>query len=159
VVLNPYYNPEMNDFRYGTAMYPYAGLETGMHTMTIRAWDMFNNSSERSINFFVFEESGIHVTDVYAFPNPVTEGTTFTFSPEPGNGAMDVSIGIFSVTGKQVKEISVAVPENNGQPVRVYWDGSGQNGGRLPAGIYPFTVSFSGAAGTYSRTSGKVIIF
>ncbi|MBN1198291.1 MAG: type IX secretion system sortase PorU, partial [Bacteroidales bacterium] len=70
-ILNAYYTPAMNDYREGTVLYPYSGLSTGFHTLTVRAWDMYNNSSEQTITFFVFEDPSLHVTDVYTYPNPL----------------------------------------------------------------------------------------
>ncbi|MFH1296397.1 MAG: type IX secretion system sortase PorU [Bacteroidota bacterium] len=158
VVLNPYYTPAMNDFQQGTALYPYTDLSIGRHTLTVRAWDMFNNSTERTIDFYVFEHPAIHVTSVYTFPNPLIDGTTFTFRPEAGNGSMEVAIEVYTITGQPVRVIDVSVTENTGQPVRVYWDGTNQNRMKLSSGIYPYSVRFMGANGSFARTSGKVII-
>lgn len=158
VVLNPYYTPDMNDYKQGTAIYPYAGLAIGPHTLTLRAWDMFNNSSERTVSFYVFENPAIQVTEVYTYPNPLVDGTTFTFRPDEGSGRMEVSIEIYSIAGQPVRVIDVSVPENNGQPVQVYWDGTNQGGMKLSSGIYPYRVKFNGTNGSFNHTSGKVII-
>ena len=158
VVLNPYYTPAMNDYKKGTVLYPYADLSIGPHTLTIRAWDMFNNSSERSINFYVYENQTIQVTEVYTYPNPLIEGTTFTFRPDADSGRMDVTIEVYSIAGQPVRLINVSVPENTGQPVQVYWDGTNQSGMKLSSGIYPYSVKFTGSNGSFTHTSGKVII-
>jgi hypothetical protein len=158
VVLNPYYTAAMNDFRQGSVLYPYTDLAIGKHTLTLRAWDMFNNSSERSINFYVFETPSINVTEVYAYPNPLIEGTTFTFKPKADNGQMDVAIEIYSVTGQPVRLLEVPVDEYTGQPVQIYWDGTNQNGMKMGSGIYPYSVKFKGTNGSFATTSGKVII-
>jgi len=158
VVLNPYYIPALNDFQRGTAIYPYADLPVGRHTLTVRAWDMFNNSSESTVAFYVFDHPAIHVREVYTFPNPLIEGTTFTFRPEAGSGYLDIAIEIYSVTGQPVRVITVSVAANTGQPLQVYWDGTNQNGMKLTSGIYPYTVRFTGSNGGSALTSGKVII-
>ncbi|TFH07932.1 MAG: hypothetical protein E4H14_07430 [Candidatus Thorarchaeota archaeon] len=158
VVLNPYYTPAMNDFKRGTVIYPYADLSVGPHTLTLRAWDMYNNSSERNIIFYVFESPTIQVTEVYTYPNPLIDGTTFTFRPEFGNGQMNVDIEVYSITGQPVRVISLVVTGISGQPVQVYWDGTNQGGKKLSSGIYPYSVKFSGANGSFAHTSGKVII-
>ncbi len=158
VILNHYYTPAINDFKQGTVIYPYADLSIGFHTLTVRAWDMFNNSSEQSINFFVFENQTIEVTEVYTYPNPLIEGTTFTFRPEASSGAMAVAIEIYSIAGQPVRLIDVEVANTTGQPVQVYWDGTNQGGKKLSSGIYPYSVKFSGVNGSYTHTSGKVIV-
>jgi len=158
VVLNPYYTPAMNNFRQGTVNYPYADLSIGPHTLTVRAWDMFNNSSEQSITFYVFENQTIEVTEVYTYPNPLIDGTTFTFRPQASSGAVEVTIEIYSIAGQLVRLIGVEVANTSGQPVQVYWDGTSQGGKQLLSGIYPYRVKFSGANGSYTHTSGKVMI-
>ncbi|MBE0648542.1 MAG: type IX secretion system sortase PorU [Bacteroidales bacterium] len=158
VILNPYYTPAMNDYKQGTVIYPYAELPIGPHTLTLRAWDMFNNSSEKSITFYVFENPMIQVTEVYAYPNPFMDGTTFTFRPEASSGQIDVAIEVYSMTGQPVRVIDVEVPGNTGQPFQVYWDGTTQGGKKLSRGIYPYSVRFSGDNGSFTQTSGKLIV-
>ena len=87
-VLNPFYTPDMNTFRSGQVAYPLSGLSPGRHTLTIKAWDMYNNSSEETVVLFVFEDPDILFTEVYAYPNPLTEGTTFSFRPDPVTGEL-----------------------------------------------------------------------
>lgn len=157
-VLNSYYIPSVNDFRGGTVLYPYSGLSTGLHTLTVRAWDMYDNAAEKTITFFVFEEPVLHVTEVYTYPNPLIDGTTFTFRPEAGSGFVKAAIEIYSVSGQPVRVINAEVAENNGLPVQVYWDGTNQGGRKLSSGIYPYHVKFSSSNGATSFTYGKVIV-
>ncbi len=158
MVLNPWYTPALNQFQAGSVAYPLSNLSIGRHTLTIRAWDMFNNSSEKTIAFYVFEQSTINVTNVYTFPNPLVDGTTFTFRPEPGNGKMNVQIEVYTITGQPVKRFDLSVTENYGQPIQVYWDGTNRNGMKLTSGIYPYTVKFIGENGSFAQTSNKVIV-
>ena len=158
IVLNPYYTSNSNQFQSGSVAYPMSNLAIGRHTLTIRAWDMFNNSSETTIVFYVFEQSSITVANIYSFPNPLVEGTTFTFRPESGNGKMNVQIEVYNITGQPVKLIDLAVTENYGQPIQVYWDGTNQNGMKLTSGIYPYTVKFIGENGSFAQASNKVIV-
>ena len=158
MVLNPFYTSASNQFQSGSVAYPLSSLSVGRHTLTIKAWDMFNNSSETTITFYVFGQSTINVTHVYTFPNPLVEGTTFTFRPEPGNGKMNVEIEVFTITGQPVKLIDLTVAENYGQPIQVYWDGTNRNGLKLTSGIYPYTVKFIGENGSFTQTSNKVIV-
>lgn len=158
VVLNPFYIPGMGDYQRGTAFYPYSDLAIGRHELTVRAWDMFNNSSEQTITFFVFDHPAVHVTEVYTFPNPMTDGTTFTFRPDSGSGTLDVAIEISTITGQPVHMISETVTTNTGQPLQIYWDGTGRNEMKLPSGLYPYTVRLTGSNGGSTLTSGKIII-
>ena len=157
-VLNPFYTPDMNTFRSGQVAYPLSGLSPGRHTLTIKAWDMYNNSSEETVVLFVFEDPDILFTEVYAYPNPLTEGTTFSFRPDPGTGELHAVISVFNIQGVQLRQLEVSVTEYSGQPVQVYWDGTDANGRELHSGIYPFTFRFSRKDGTSGQTYGKIAV-
>ncbi|MFH1161068.1 MAG: type IX secretion system sortase PorU [bacterium] len=157
-VLNPYYMPTMNQYQSGTVIFPLSGLTIGRHTLTVKAWDMYNNPSEETVIIYVFEHPSILFSDVYTFPNPLIEGTTFTFRPDPGSGDINVQIAVYNVQGIQVRLLDVSVTEYAGQPVQVYWDGNDENGRKLSSGIYPFTLKFGGENGSYAQTYGKVIV-
>ena len=47
--LNSVYTPSSVDYRRGTIMFPLNALEAGEHTLMLRAWDLYNNSSTAKI--------------------------------------------------------------------------------------------------------------
>ena len=53
--LNNYYTPAVGDYRSGTITYTFPTLPTGIHTLTVRAFDTLNNMGETSIRFQVVE--------------------------------------------------------------------------------------------------------
>jgi len=53
VVLNEFYEANTDDYTSGTARYPLKNLEEGRHTITVKAWDVSNNSTEQLIEFVV----------------------------------------------------------------------------------------------------------
>jgi len=158
VVLNPWYSPSLGDYESGSVTYPISDLSPGRHTLTLRAWDMFGNSSEKTVVFFAFDDPAILVSEVYAFPNPMTDGTTFTFKPDVTDSDLKVQIEVYTITGQPVSLLEIPVIGNHGQPVQVYWDGTTFTGRKLTGGIYPFTVKFNGSDGSFAQTSGKLII-
>jgi hypothetical protein len=158
IVLNDYYQPELNGFQSGSVEMPLQNLSVGRHTLTLRAYDLMDNASEETIIFYVFEDPTIQLANVYCFPNPVENGTTFTFETQTVNGPVNVDIDIYTIAGQPVKKLQVSSIATNGVPMQVYWDGRGQNGERLQSGVYPFMVRFYGANDSYTQTSGKVIV-
>jgi len=56
-VLNDYYKTEVDDYQKGTVNYPLRDLEPGLHTLTLKVWDVYNNSSIAEIQFIVHDEN------------------------------------------------------------------------------------------------------
>ena len=65
--------------RTGSIKYKFNNLETGNYQMQIKAWDVFNNPSSELIYFTVVSGNDLFISDVYNYPNPFTNNTTFTF--------------------------------------------------------------------------------
>lgn len=53
--LNNYYTQNVGDYTKGTIYYQFDGLEPGEHTLTLRAFDIFNNPGTCTISFVVYE--------------------------------------------------------------------------------------------------------
>jgi hypothetical protein len=158
IILNPYFVPELNNYRKGIATFPFSGLSTGFHTLMIRAWDMFNNSSEKSVSFFVWEIPSASFANVKNVPNPFDDETAFMFVPKDATGKVNVQVQIYSVTGLPVKSITRDFTVNEYDQLVILWDGSDDNGKILRAGLYPYRIIFRGENGGYSSTSGKAMI-
>ncbi len=55
-VLNDYYETDVDDYTKGKLTYPFRDLEPGLHTLTLKAWDVYNNSSTAEIQFIVYDK-------------------------------------------------------------------------------------------------------
>ncbi|MEM9680271.1 MAG: type IX secretion system sortase PorU, partial [Bacteroidota bacterium] len=55
-VLNDYYQANVDDYQNGTVTFAFRDLEPGLHTLSLRAWDVYNNSSTAEIQFNVFDQ-------------------------------------------------------------------------------------------------------
>ncbi|MEM7187700.1 MAG: type IX secretion system sortase PorU, partial [Bacteroidota bacterium] len=69
IVLNEYYQADVDDFTKGTANYKLRNLEEGLHTLTLKAWDVYNNSATGEIQFVVFGNDKLEVQRVLNYPN------------------------------------------------------------------------------------------
>ena len=158
VVLNEFYQPDADRYQSGSVYFDLTDLAPGRHTLTLKAWDLYNNPSEKSISFYAFEIPTVTVTNVINFPNPFNEGTTFSCVPNPGSGTVDIRIEIYSIVGQPVKTIEITYKEALNEPVLYFWDGADDHGNRLQSGIYPYRVIFRSDNGAVSQTSRKLII-
>ena len=51
----------------------------GWHSLTVKVWDVFNNSSEETIEFQVIAGENPVLSNVYNYPNPASDVTWFRF--------------------------------------------------------------------------------
>ncbi|SDI09362.1 type IX secretion system sortase PorU [Winogradskyella thalassocola] len=142
IVLNNYYQADVDDYTNGTVSYPFRDLEPGLHTLTLKAWDVYNNSSTAEIQFIVFDkDEELVINNVLNYPNPFVSYTEFWFnhnSVEP----LDISVQIFTVSGKLVRTL-------NGQTTGgskavsslskdIIWDGRDDFGDKIGKGVYVY---------------------
>jgi len=156
IVLNSCYLPQISPSIGGSLMYGFKNLSPGKHKLTLKAWDMFNNSSEKEISFVV--SSQLAVKKIMNFPNPMSDYTNFWFEPMKDTGHLDVEIDIYNITGQQVVTLNYSYNENIPGPLCT-WDGTDANGKRLVSGIYPYKIKFRGNNGMYTEASQKLMIF
>ena len=133
-----------NSFTEGEARYDYDfGNNQGWHTLTIRAWDNYDNFSSRSYVLY-FGEGSLDVSDFLIYPNPFREGNLyFTFtSTSQGIGR----ILIYDLNGNLVYSMPEAA-------IRGGFNSFVWRNARLGSGIYivVLKVSGSGTKKTYRR--------
>ncbi|WP_179335778.1 type IX secretion system sortase PorU [Winogradskyella costae] len=142
IVLNNYYQAEVDDYTNGTVSYPFRDLEPGLHTLTLKAWDVYNNSSTVEFQFIVFDkDEELVINNVLNYPNPFVSYTEFWFnhnSVEP----LDISVQIFTVSGKLVRTLngqtsggSKAVSSLSKD---IIWDGRDDFGDKIGKGVYVY---------------------
>jgi hypothetical protein len=137
IILNEFYTGDVDSYQKGTVEYRFRGLEPGTHTLRLRAYDIFNNSSTAETYFTVAGSSQLTLQDVYNYPNPMKEQTAFTFRHNMGE-PVNVDIKVYTLSGRQVRTISAMhIAERF---VMVAWDGTDEDGDKLANGVYLYKV-------------------
>jgi hypothetical protein len=144
-VLNNYYQADVDDFQRGTVSFPFRDLEPGPHTLTFRAWDVYNNSSTAELEFVVFDQNDVlKIENVLNYPNPFVNYTEFWFnhnSSEP----LDVSVQIFTVSGKLVRTLNGQTSGGNKSTSSlskdIVWDGRDDFGDKIGKGVYVYKLT------------------
>ena len=152
--LTNYYNSDTT-YKSGTIEYDFTGLAAGRHTLKLKAWDTYNNSSEALIEFEVSVTGSLMVTNVYNIPNPFRDRTAFTFQHNyPGD--IDVKIKVYTVAGRLIKEIE----QNNVSDkfVAIDWDGKDQDGETLGNGVYIYKIVVDSHDGLSVTNTGKLAV-
>jgi hypothetical protein len=156
--LNDYYVPEINNYAKGSIQYPFSDLAPGEHLLQVKAWNFFNISSEKEIRFIVVDPKQNVLRNVMNFPNPCTDGTTFSFEPSVDSGPLNVRIMIFSVMGDIVRILNYQVDERIGSRVNLFWDLKDEQNRKLSQGIYLYKLIVTGEDGMFWQVSQKLSI-
>jgi hypothetical protein len=157
LVLNEYFTPETNSYQKGDIFYQLMSLSNGTHTLTIKAWDVMNNSSEKTIEFRVDVGVRLAISSVYNYPNPFTNGTSFVFEHNKPGFTLKVTIRIFDLTGQQVSVLNYILPTENIQSSPLFWNGLDDSGGDLPSGLFIYHFQVESDDGFISYTSQKFL--
>jgi hypothetical protein len=138
----------------GMINYKLNSLDAGTYTLKVTAWDVFNNTSNATVNFNVINGSGLVIDDIYNYPDPFGSNTTFTFQQNLAS-PINVKIKVYTVAGRLIREI-----ERYGitsKFVKVDWDGRDQNGDLIANGTYLYKVIVHSVDGQYSQSAlGKL---
>ncbi len=136
IIMNDYYETELNDFTKGKVKFPFRNLEVGEHTITFKCWDTYNNSSEASLNFVVVSDTDLILDNVLNYPNPFINYTEFWFNHNKPNEALEVQIQIFTISGKLIKTINQNILTNGTLSRTISWNGLDDFGNKIGKGVY-----------------------
>jgi hypothetical protein len=144
-VLNDYYQTELDNYQKGVVSFPFRDLEPGLHTLTIKAWDVYNNSSTAEIQFIVYDKDEVlQINNVLNYPNPFVNYTEFWFNHN-SSATLNVSIQIFTVSGKLVKTLNGQTSgggiTNSSLSRDIIWDGRDDFGDRIGKGVYIYKLT------------------
>ncbi|PKP38294.1 MAG: hypothetical protein CVT98_05220, partial [Bacteroidetes bacterium HGW-Bacteroidetes-15] len=158
-VLNDYYVSEVDSYQGGKVEYQLSDLETGSYKLSVKAWDVYNNSSETGIEFTVKADTEFSLSHVLNYPNPFTESTGFYFEHNQPFEDFDVSIQVFSPSGKLVKTIEYLFPGTGSYRVGpIYWDGLDDFGDRIGRGVYFYKLKVRLSNGKTAQSYQKLVI-
>lgn len=156
-VMNSYYETIQNDFSNGYVNFPMYNLPEGKHTLRVIGWDVYNNSGEGTVTFVVVNKDKGFISDLYNYPNPVTEGTTFVFQHNQEGEQLDVNILIYTANGRLVKTITQNLT-TEGNRTEIKWDGLGDHGVPLQKGVYFYKLNAKTSAGVSATAYQKFVM-
>lgn len=140
-VVNEYYQADVDDFTKGTLNYKLRDLEDGLHTLTLKAWDVYNNSSTEEIQFIVAGDDALEITNVLNYPNPFVNYTEFWFNHNRPYEPLEVQVQVFTVTGKVVWTQNQIVTTDGFLSREITWDGTDDFGDRIGKGVYVYKIT------------------
>jgi hypothetical protein len=155
MVLNNYYEANPGEYTSGIINYPLKNLSVGKHTLTLKAWDVANNSAEARIEF---EVSGDFViSEVTNYPNPVYDYTFFTFDHNQAGATLETVFEVFDQAGRRVDYFTTEVGSNGNSSNPVRWD-LNELQIKLRSGVYIYKITAQNDDGVIASKSGKMLV-
>jgi hypothetical protein len=158
IVLNDYYSAALDSYQSGEVNYSFPTLEKGKHKLTVKVWDVNNNSSEKSIDFIVQEKAEMALDHVLNYPNPFTTKTQFYFEHNQVCSQLETQIQIFTVSGRLVRTLNQIVNTEGFRSQGIDWDGRDDFGDQLAKGVYVYTLKVNSPDGTKAEKTEKLVL-
>ena len=127
-------------------------LEDGEHALEVSASDRIGNGPARKTVAFRVS-SDLQIERVLNVPNPVSDGTTFTYIL---SRPADVTVRIHTLYGRLVRRLdNLAGRAGYNQ---VFWDGRDAGGHPLANGVYLYTVTAEDGSGK-ARVKERLVVY
>ncbi|HEX6432569.1 MAG TPA: type IX secretion system sortase PorU, partial [Niastella sp.] len=157
-VLNEFYESDLNNYRQGTVRFQLPVMTAGAHTLTIKAWDVANNSGETTLDFRVVNQPNFALDHVLNYPNPFTTNTTFWFEHNRPGEELLIRIQVYTITGKLVKTINKTIFTPGNRSSDVQWNGRDEYGDKIGRGVYIYRLRVQTADGKAAEKLEKLFI-
>jgi hypothetical protein len=158
IILNDFYQTELDDFTRGKVIFRLRDLAVGPHTLKLKAWDTHNNSSESMINFVVVSDASITLDNVLNYPNPFVNYTEFWFNHNKPNESLEVQVQIFTISGKLIKTINQQVVTTGNLARNITWNGLDDFGNKIGKGVYVYKLKVKSTVSNLSAEKYEKLV-
>ena len=157
--LNEYYETELDDYKKGKVKFPFRNLSPGLHTITFKAWDVYNNLVTSELQFMVTSNESITLTNVLNYPNPFVNYTEFWFTHNRPFEPLEVQVQVITITGKIVWTKNQTITTEGFLSREINWDGRDDFGDRIGKGVYIYKLTIkSTLTGSKTEKYEKLVI-
>ena len=156
--LNSYFVSQIDEPGKGVITFKMQDLPDGVYTLTLKVWDIYNNSGTATIDFTVLNNTDMLIENLFNAPNPVTEETCFIFDHNQVGNNMKVDIYIYDIMGRWVTTLSEQVAGYSTRIAPIRWNGRGAHGETLRNGIYVYRVVATNDKGETATMVSKLVL-
>jgi hypothetical protein len=157
-ILNDYYEAAPNTYKKGYLSFPITGLSNGRHMLTVKAWDVNNNSGEGTVYFEVADGTIVKVQNLVNYPNPFRDETHFMFEHNHPDERLDAEINIYNTSGMLVRTLKQEFEPTGSHSREITWDATDNNGAKLPSGVYVYRMKVATGQGIQTLAYQKLVI-
>ena len=141
IVLNDFYTANKDSYKDGHIEYNLKDLAEGEHTITVKVWDVANNSAEKTITFIVSDNGEMALGHVLNYPNPFSTHTQFFIEHNQNGRFLDARVEVYTVSGRLVKTLFGSFYAEGNIYCDLVWDGTDEWGDVIGRGAYVYKVS------------------
>lgn len=157
-ILQDAYEANLDDSKSGKITNQLFDLRKGRHTLTLKVWDIANNSGKGTVEFVVAESTTMAIENLLNYPNPFSESTNFRFNHNQSGNPLNIEIRIFDIDGNHVKTLSQEVIPEGNQYSGIEWQGNNQQGNSLGSGMYVYQIRLQNANNEVVTQTDKLVI-
>jgi hypothetical protein len=158
IVLNDYYQSALDDYQQGEIRYQFDELAVGNHTLHLKIWDVYNNSSEAYTEFVVKADEKPVIENVFNYPNPFTTNTVFHFDHNQSGRNVRVKLSILTISGRDIYSEVQEIPAANSHISSFSWNGLDRYGDQLARGVYIYKIELQNEEGDKSQVLQKLFL-
>ncbi len=153
IVLGDLFEPNVGDSRSGTVRYTLPKMTPGMHTLTLKAWNIWGNSATADISFRVADEDTLTFSKISVYPNPASERAVFHYETNSIAKIASATLQIYSSQGALVATITPAVEQGSYVVGPVIWNLQG-----VAPGLYMARMLVTDNDGEVHQSTTKVMV-
>ncbi len=157
-ILNDFYSTTLDSFQGGEVRFRLADIAPGPHTLTVRAWDVYNNSAENQVEFLVASNENMAIRNLLNYPNPFTTKTNIHFDHNKAGQELNIAVNIFSISGRVVKTLFAKIPNSASHIDQIEWDGKDEYGQTLARGVYLYKIKIKSEDGKTEEQFQKMVL-
>ena len=140
-IMNDYFETEQDNYKKGKLRFPFRNLAVGLHTISFKAWDVYNNPIVTEIQFIVVGDETMTLTNVLNYPNPFVNYTQFWFTHNHPFEPLEVQVQVMTITGKIVWTKNQIINTDGFLCREISWDGRDDFGDKIGKGVYVYKLS------------------
>lgn len=154
-----YFQTDANRANQGRLAFQVFGLSEGKHQISLTAFDVAGNQTTGIVNFKVGEANELTASTVFGWPNPFQDQVKIGFLHNRSGEDLSGQLIICNAFGQPVTSFQFETPNSLFNQQILEWDGTMENGAKLPAGLYILRLIVrSEQDGSKSEAFGKVVL-
>lgn len=138
VAVNDFFYYDIDSYQKGSLEVQLPTLEEGAHQLKVGAVDIFNNPTERVIDFMVVDGDQLNILDFIVYPNPAKEEVTLNFKHSRRGEDVEVTYHVIDAFGKMIFSDKFATSDSNRRDT---WNLISDDGQKIRTGMYFITLN------------------
>jgi hypothetical protein len=145
---------DQDQYQTGSVIYSLPPLSEGEHSLQVKAWDNFNNSTLEEFKINVVSLREVQISDVMNYPNPFSDSTYICYNV---SGRVEkMWIRIFTLSGRLIKEIESGASRPGFN--FCVWDGRDEEGDWVANGVYIYKILAEDEEKKQMQAYGKAVV-